>query len=558
MNSLNRNHILPQQTTQGSQAPQQPVIYSKNDKGNSEIANNTEQTMPQFWKDDWDWNKNWEIPLLDTYRDGEATPEPFPLEVLPIDIQGAIEEVEKITKAPIPLIFASCMSVISATVQGLVNATYPTLNGNKSVPCSLFFLTLADSGERKTSVDSHFKKPLIYWEKEKVKEYETAMKSFKGAKKAWDTRTKILENQMQKSSNPNSSQITSDFTTHYQNEPAKPIKKKLIIMDATTEAFMKELQSYPVKAQLSSEGGTILGSNAMGVENIMKTLGQYNELWDGNGIQRDRIAEEANVSVGEVRVTLGVAVQPSVFDQFMINTKKLGKDSGFLARFLLSRPISTKGTRFIDISRQKIETPYLKNYNERISQLLNLDIRFNNDDKIFQCIDILMSREAETLWEDFYNRIEEQQDEGGNYDHISGFASKSSEHLVRLATCLHIFCDKTGQNSLIEKDIIESAIEIMYWYIREQKRFDNKSTESELLSDLKYLLEKIKDHCDKNELIIANSKLRPKTKYGRAQFKGKYERILDTLEKLKCIRLFSRCEDKNKTLYIALNPKLEN
>lgn len=556
MNSLNRTPILPQQTTQGSQAPQQPIITGSNNKGNSKIPSNSEQPMSQFWKDDWDWNKNWETPLLDTYRDVEATPEPFPLEVLPVDIKGAIEEVEKITKAPIPLIFASCMSVISATVQGLVNATYPTLNGNKSVPCSLFFLTLADSGERKTSVDSHFKKPLIDWEKEKVKEYGTAMKSFKGAKKAWDTRTKILENQMQKSPNPNSSQITSDFTTHYQNEPEKPIKKKLIIMDATTEAFMKELQSYPVKAQLSSEGGTILGSNAMGVENIMKTLGQYNELWDGNGIQRDRIAEEANVSVGEVRVTLGVAVQPSVFDQFMVNTKRLGKDSGFLARFLLSRPISTKGTRFIDISRQKIETPYLKNYNERISQLLNLDIRFNNDDKIFQCIDILMSREAETLWEDFYNRIEEQQDEGGNYDHISGFASKSSEHLVRLATCLHIFCDKTGQNSLIEKDIIESAIEIMYWYIREQKRFDNKSTESELLSDLKYLLEKIKDHCDENEYIIEDSKFRANTRYKVGGNLQQYRRLLSTLENLKCIRLFKR--GKGKKQYIALNPKLVN
>lgn len=44
MNSLNRTPILPQQTTQGSQAPQQPVIISNNDKGNSEIANKTKQS----------------------------------------------------------------------------------------------------------------------------------------------------------------------------------------------------------------------------------------------------------------------------------------------------------------------------------------------------------------------------------------------------------------------------------------------------------------------------------------------------------------------------------
>ncbi len=38
MNSLNHTPILPQQTTQGSQAPQQPVIKK--------------QTVPIFWKDD--------------------------------------------------------------------------------------------------------------------------------------------------------------------------------------------------------------------------------------------------------------------------------------------------------------------------------------------------------------------------------------------------------------------------------------------------------------------------------------------------------------------------
>lgn len=91
-----------------------------------------------------------------------------------------------------------------------------------------------------------------------VKEYEVEMKNFKGAKKSMGYQNQNIRKPNAKSSNPNSSQIDSDFTTHYQNEPAKPTKKKLIIMDATTEAFMKELQSYPVKAQLSSEGGTIL------------------------------------------------------------------------------------------------------------------------------------------------------------------------------------------------------------------------------------------------------------------------------------------------------------
>jgi putative DNA primase/helicase len=101
---------------------------------------------------------------------------------------------------------------------------------------------------------------------------------------------------------------------------------------------------------------------------------------------------------------------------------------------------------------------------------------------------------------------------------------------------------------------MSSAIEIMYWYIREQKRFDNKSIESELLSDLKYLLGMIQKHCDENDFTVADSKLRPNTTYRKQQRLEKYRRLLDTLVMYKCIRLFKR----GKKLYIALNPKLEN
>lgn len=557
MNSLNRTHILPQQTIQGSQAQQQPVIISNNDKGNSEIANNTKQTMPQIWKDDWDWNKNWENPLLDTYVDQEAIPEAFPLWELPDDIQGVIEEVSKITQAPISLIFASCMSVISATVQGIANATYPTINGNRSVPCSLFFLTLADSGERKTTVDTYFKKSITDWEKQTAKQFAQEVQNYKGLKKVWDIKTKNFEKEIHKLNNTNT-EFENSMVKHYSNEPIYPTNKKLLIMDATPEAFMKELQSYPSKAQLSSEGGTIFGSNSMNTENLIKTLSQTNELWDGNGINRSRMSEESNISVSQVRVTLGIAIQPSVFQQFMKTSNKMPEGSGYLARFLVSHPISTKGERIISLEnfKNKLPTPFLDNFNKRIKQLLEIGIKLD-EDKEFQNIDIILSHESSLLWEDFYNRNEEQLCDGGNYNHISGFVSKSSEHLVRLATCLHVFCDKSGQTT-INKEIMSSAIELMYWYIREQKRFDNKSTESELLSDLEYILGMIRKHCNKDELIITNSELRPKTKYRVPKFKGKYERILYTLEKLKCIRLFSRCENKNKTLYIALNPKLEN
>lgn len=524
--------------------PQVKKLLADSDNGKKQQQNS------QPWDD-------WEEPLLSTHTDIESIPEDFPLWELPNDIQNVIKEVEQITQAPIALIFASCMSVISATVQGIVNATYPTINGNRSIPCSLFFLTLADSGERKTTVDTYFKKPINEWEKTTAKQFSAELKTYKGLKKVWDIKTKKFESELHKlDSSNNNSECNNILINHYNVEPTYPINKKLLIMDATPEAFMRELQAYPSKAQLSSEGGTIFGSNSMSAENLIKTLSQTNELWDGNGINRSRMSEESNISVSQVRVTLGIAIQPSVFQQFMKTSNKIAQGSGYLARFLVSHPKSTKGKRIISLEsfKNKLAIPFLDNFYVRIQQLLNIGIKLdeNND---FQNIDITLSHEAELLWEDFYNRNEEQLDEGGNYDHISGFASKSAEHLVRLATCLHIFCDASGSPE-INKNIMQASIEVMYWYIREQKRFDNKSTSSPLQEDRMYLLNMIIKHSTNGQ--IDSSELSPKTKF-KSETK-KYHDLLDQLEILKCIkRADVITTGKKGKVVIFINPKiLEN
>ncbi|MDA3876378.1 MAG: DUF3987 domain-containing protein, partial [Halothiobacillus sp.] len=84
-------------------------------------------------------------------------PFPFPVHSLPPLLRDAVIEVQKNSQAPSALVVASALSAISLACQGAVNVLRP---GDLLSPTSLYLLTIAESGERKTSVDAYFTKPI--------------------------------------------------------------------------------------------------------------------------------------------------------------------------------------------------------------------------------------------------------------------------------------------------------------------------------------------------------------------------------------------------------------
>lgn len=118
-------------------------------------------------------------PLRDSGR-----AQPYPLEQLPALIRNAVEEVEETTQAPIAMIAASALSVVSASVQGLVSVKRDEgLEG----PASLYLLTVAKSGERKTACDKYFTTSLREWESERAEAGKPAKAEYRAQMTAWET-----------------------------------------------------------------------------------------------------------------------------------------------------------------------------------------------------------------------------------------------------------------------------------------------------------------------------------------------------------------------------------
>ena len=86
----------------------------------------------------------------------------FPLWALSPTIRAAVEEAALRTQAPNALIASSALAAASLSVQTQFNVRRH--NGLVS-PCSLYCITVAESGERKTTVDRFFFEPFTQFEK---------------------------------------------------------------------------------------------------------------------------------------------------------------------------------------------------------------------------------------------------------------------------------------------------------------------------------------------------------------------------------------------------------
>ena len=84
---------------------------------------------------------------------GQIGRTPYPVDALPMAIRRAVEEVQACVQAPVEMVASSALATASLAAQALADVRRNrTLIG----PIGLYFLTVAESGERKSTVDRLF------------------------------------------------------------------------------------------------------------------------------------------------------------------------------------------------------------------------------------------------------------------------------------------------------------------------------------------------------------------------------------------------------------------
>lgn len=414
-------------------------------------------------------------------EDLKLSTHPFPVHVFPSLIRNAIYEVERQTQAPLSLISASALGAISLVCQNRIDVC--RLNGLCS-PVSLFLLTLAESGERKSTVDKIFMKPLYQQEKIWFEKHSQDLQLWMNDKAAFIIKTKALESKIKSDTRRNKDcSITNEQLRFlFENKPKEPVRYRLMFNDATPAAIKDYLcGEWKSVGIMSDEAGTIFNGHTL------NELPFINKMWDGSNFSVDRKNSPERL-IHDARMTLSMMIQPTVFHKYIERKGDMAKGIGFFARCLICQPDSRQGFR--QITSPVISSEHLPVFHSRLLEIVNDSIiRKGKGERMI----LRLSPQAEQLWISFYNRTESEMSEIGYLSNMKDYASKMAENMARIAALLHYF---EGRNEDISIKAVEAAIQISAWYVDEYKRLFSKVSEFTLVNnESDELYSWIKNYC---------------------------------------------------------------
>jgi len=388
----------------------------------------------------------------------------YPLDALPDAVRCAVQEVAGFVKAPIPLIATSALAALSLAIQAHVDVQRADkLHG----PCSLFLLAIAESGERKTTCDRFFTKAIHDHEAAMLEAAKPEILAHKSKHAAWAAQRAGLVEKIKALSKGGNSTAAKAQELHDldDNEPRAPRVPRLIYGDTTPEELgFKLAMVWPSGGVISSEAGTVFGGHAMGKDSAMRNMAMLNQLWDGATLKVDRRTSES-FTVHGARLTMGLQVQEATVRAFFDATKGLARGTGFLARFLVSWPESTQGTR--NFTEAPTNWPHLATFNNRLSGILNRPGAIDPDGGLTPAI-LTLAPDAKAAWVRFHDAIEAELSPGGDLAEVRDVASKCADNAARVAALFHVF---TGSIGPIGIDAMESGTRIAAWHLHEARRF---------------------------------------------------------------------------------------
>ena len=388
----------------------------------------------------------------------------YPVDSLPAAVRCAVLEVAGFVKAPIPLIATSALGALSLAIQAHTDVQRAEkLHG----PCGLFMLAIADSGERKSTCDGFFTKAIRDYEAREQEAAKPLITAHKSEYAAWEAQRSGLKDKIKalaKDGKPSAAQAR-ELHDLDKDEPRPPRVPRLIYGDATPEALTHALaKQWPSGGVISSEAGSVFGGHGMGADSVMRNLAVLNQLWDGATLPVERRSSES-FTVRGARLTMALQVQETTIRAFFANTKGLARGTGFLARFLVSWPASTQGTR--NFTEAPAHWPALAVFNDRLTAILERQVPIDDDGALTPAM-LTLSPDAKAAWVNFHDAIEAMLPTGGELYDVRDVASKTADNAARLAALFHTFSGRIGP---IDLDAMEAAASVTAWHLSEARRF---------------------------------------------------------------------------------------
>ncbi len=379
-------------------------------------------------------------------------PVKYPFEALGSILGEAAQSVHRIIQAPDSICAQSFLGAASLIAQPHVDIE---IDG-RTFPVSLYLISIAESGDRKTAVDNIAMHPVRGYEK-------MLLDCFKDDKRRYRNAHDIWNRQIEAALKGENAEKLLDELGDAPDQPLEPI---ILCEEPSYEGLVHMLNiGQPNMGLFSDEGGRMIGGYGLNEENILKTVCGLSNLWDGKPITRVRKGDESLVLHGR-RLAAHLLMQGVVFEKIQAN--RIFTEQGFLSRCLVARPCSLVGNREYQEENPFIDPAISKYFGVADALLDRPHSKREGSRSELTPRRLILSSKAKSLWKELQKNTEVEMKPDGKYRSIVGLANKMPDMCLRIAGTLAFF--EYPELCEIPIAILERALTLATWYLDEAVR----------------------------------------------------------------------------------------
>ena len=379
----------------------------------------------------------------------------YPLDALGDVLGPAAKRIHDVVQAPDALCGQSILAAASLAVQSHADVL---IEGRRE-PLSLWAVSIAESGERKSAVDQVALAAHKHHERQQLQQYLDEKAEFAIALTSHETACRSVN----KGKDP---AAIKSALFDLGPPPEAPVNPMLLVTTPTIEGIHRLYKTgQPSIGLFHDDAGEFIGGHAMNRDNRTKSVSGLSRLWDCGEFDRVRSGDGAEKFFGR-RFAMHLMMQPVIAESILGDDVLTGQ--GFLARSLLAWPSSTIGTRlYVDIDLST--DPALAKYRSRIIEHLERQPPLRDESRNeLEPRSLVLTPQAKTRWTSIHNALEKDMRDGGDFASVRAWAGKAPAQILRIAGVLTLIGNPDATS--IQADILDQAAVLMTFSLSEAVR----------------------------------------------------------------------------------------
>lgn len=399
--------------------------------------------------------------------------EAYPLDALGSVLGGAANRLHAVVGAPMAMCGQSILAAASLAAQHIAIVS----DDGRHEPISLWCVTVADSGERKSAVDRWALKEHREVERSNLDQYRHAMIQHGIELQAYEVAGRNV-------AKGKDIEAIEHGLKQLGTPPEPPLKPLLLVSTPTIEGIHKQLSvGLPSLGLFHDDAGEFFGGHSMNKENRTKTASGFSRLWDCGEFDRVRAGDGAEKHFGKT-LAMHLMIQPVIAETILSDDVLVGQ--GFLARCLMSWPASTIGTRPY-VQADLSTDPAMRRYWQTMRSLLEIqpNLRTGTRNEL-EPRSLTLAPNAKQRWVAVYTAIEGDMANRGAYASIRAWAGKAPSQILRVAAVITLTEQHAAQVILV--DAIDRAATLINHYLTEAVRIVGTHSVAKSVRDAESLL----------------------------------------------------------------------